>query len=62
MSILKNINWVLLRKQREWLLKNDSAEAMGLSHLLYYIQADAVANQGFSNEEIYGVLLDAYNS
>jgi hypothetical protein len=58
MITLKNIDWVLLREQKEWLLNNGSDEAMGLAHFLDFIQDDAVATQGFSNEEVFGDLLD----
>ena len=58
MITLKNIDWVLLREQKEWLLNNGSDEAMGLAHFLDFIQDDAVATQGFSKEEVFGDLLD----
>jgi hypothetical protein len=31
---------------------------MGLAHFLDFIQDDAVANQGFSKEEVFGDLLE----
>lgn len=58
MITLKNIDWALLREQKEWLLNNGSNEAMGLAHFLDFIQDDAVANQGFTQEEVFGDLLD----
>ena len=54
MVTLKNIDWALLRQQKEWLLNNGSDEAMGLAHFLDFIQDDAVANQGFSDDDVFG--------
>jgi hypothetical protein len=50
MSILSSIDWELLRTQKEWLLNNGSDEAMGIAHLLDFIQ-DSVVMDGIATEQ-----------
>jgi len=52
---MKDINWDLLRTQKEWLLNNGDNEAMGLVHLLDAIQ-DAVVAEGIVSEEVFGTV------
>ena len=40
---IASINWTLLRKQKEWLLKSESPEAAGLVNLLDSLQDYAVS-------------------
>lgn len=56
--MINNIDWALLRKQKEWLLYNGSEEAMGLVELLDCIQDEAVATHGVREEEVFGNLFD----
>jgi len=54
-KLMKDINWDLLRTQKEWLLNNGDNEAMGLVHLLDAIQ-DAVVAEGIVSEEVFGTV------
>ena len=56
-----NIDWILLRKQKEWLLNNGSDEAIGLIGLLDAIQDNAVIVGGFAEEEVFGTYTEEYN-
>jgi len=58
MSItINNIDWEMLRQQKEFLLNHGGDDAMGLAHLLDNIQDNAV-EQGYSQLEVFGDLLD----
>ena len=51
-----NIDFTLLRQQKEWLLKYDTPEAEGLICLLDYLQDIAVASGENTELEVYGDL------
>jgi len=53
---MKDINWDLLRTQKEWLLNNGDDEAMGLTHLLDAIQDAVVAEGIVTEEEVFGTV------
>jgi len=55
-KLMKDINWDLLRTQKEWLLNNGDNEAMGLVHLLDAIQDAVVAEGIVSEEEVFGTV------
>jgi hypothetical protein len=55
--IIENIDWALLRKQKEFLLNHGGNDAMGLAHFLDYVQDKAV-EQGYPQLEVFGDLLD----
>lgn len=58
MSItINNIDFELLRQQKEFCLNHGGDEAMGLAHLLDYIQDKAV-EQGYSDDEVFGTELE----
>jgi len=49
------LDWVLLRRQKEWLLQQPTGpEANGLVHLLDAIQDEAVASGEASEDEVFG--------
>lgn len=61
MSItIENIDWEMLRQQKEFLLNHGCDDAMGLANLLDIIQDSAVA-QGYTLEEVFGDLLENNN-
>ena len=49
---IDNINWKLLREQKQWLLQQEGEHAVGLTHLLDYIQDEAVEN-GVPEEVVF---------
>lgn len=49
-----NIDFTLLRQQKEWLLKFDTPEAEGLICLLDCLQDTAVASGENTELEVYG--------
>jgi len=51
-----NIDWALLREQKEWLLNFDCDEAEGLIMLLDAIQDKAVDCREATEEEVFGEL------
>lgn len=55
MELYKQMNWALLRKQKEWLLSQPESNdyATGLVMLLDNLQDDAV-NNGFREEDVFG--------
>jgi len=55
-KLMKDINWDLLRTQKEWLLNNGDDEAMGLTHLLDAIQDAVVAEGIVTEEEVFGTV------
>ena len=55
-KLMKDIDWDLLRTQKEWLLNNGDNEAMGLAHLLDVIQDAVVAEDIVSEEEVFGTV------
>jgi len=40
--VIENIDWVLLREQKEFCLNHGCDDAMGLAHFLDYVQDKAV--------------------
>ena len=55
-KLMQDINWDLLRTQKEWLWNNGDNEAMGLAHLLDAIQDAVVAEGIVSEEEVFGTV------
>jgi|LakMenE01Jun11ns_1017448.scaffolds.fasta_scaffold7326328_1 hypothetical protein len=55
--VIENIDWALLREQKEFCLNHGCDDAMGLAHFLDYVQDKAV-EQGYSQSEVFGDLLD----
>lgn len=54
---IANINWELLRKQKQWLLNlPECAEANGLINMIDAIQDGAVDGGEFTEEEVFGDL------
>lgn len=53
MELMENIDWSLLRAQKQWLLSQDHEHAHGLLHLLDAIQDDAI-RQGFEEDVVFG--------
>ena len=49
---IDNINWKLLREQKQWLLQQEGEHAEGLINLLDYIQDEAVEN-GVPEEVVF---------
>ena len=49
-----NIDWTLLRAQKEWLLQFDNEQAQGLVNLLDHLQDDAVDSGEFTETEVFG--------
>ena len=61
MSItIENIDWEMLRQQKEFLLNHGCDDAMGLANLLDIIQDNAV-KQGYTVNEVFGDLLENNN-
>jgi hypothetical protein len=54
MNSIQQIDWRLLRQQKEWLMNHNSPEANGLLHLLDAIQDEAVDQFGFTEREVFG--------
>jgi hypothetical protein len=55
MNSIQQIDWRLLRQQKEWLMNHSkSVEATGLLHLIDAIQDEAVDQFGFTEREVFG--------
>ena len=53
MELMENMDWALLRAQKNWLLNQESEQALGLLHLLDAIQDEAI-RLGFAEDEVFG--------
>ena len=60
MVTIDNIDWEMLRQQKEFLLNHGGDDAMGLANLLDIIQDNAV-KQGYTINEVFGDLLENNN-
>lgn len=60
MVTIDNIDWEMLRQQKEFLLNHGCDDAMGLANLLDIIQDNAV-KQGYTVNEVFGDLLENNN-
>jgi hypothetical protein len=57
---IDNLDWEMLREQKEFCLNHGADVPMGLAHFLDFIQDSAVA-QGYTLEEVFGDLLENNN-
>lgn len=57
-EFIKNIDWELLREQKEWLLNNGSDEAMGIAHLIDAIQDYAADELGIDENIVFNNIND----
>lgn len=49
-----NIDWELLREQKQWLINQSSEEAQGLLHFIDHIQDYAVDNWIIEEKTVFG--------
>ena len=55
---LAAIDWKALRGQKLWLLEQPTEQASGLTHLIDNIQDWAVDSGNFTEEDIFGSILN----
>lgn len=56
-ELILNIDWVQLRKQKSWLLQQNSEEAQGLVHMLDAVQDYAVDEMFVDHSMVFGTLI-----
>lgn len=53
-TLIHNIDWAMLREQKQWLMSQDHAHADGLLMLIDQLQDYAVDNYLVQEEEVFG--------
>ena len=59
-EFLNKINWGLLQKQKQWLIAQNCEASDGLLTLIDSVQDYAVADGGFDESAVFGVIDDAH--